>query len=1035
MESHTHTLDILYSIFQNYKSILRSSFFCLFPVFDLEGSPSRPGSRQPLAARPVANGVSPGTPIYPVLKNTEIPSRESKPEFKPPDATTISMPDVLPTERPVPIPVVANVVSAEPQIEITVEPPEYNHFPDDKPIIDLPPPPAYNSHPEEPVIEAPSIQIIPVEEEKHEKAEVSIEPERTKTTPAAENELEKQLLEQAEPLISRETEDVAEAATEPTVDASPEKDDTNDKVELAITDTQPELDETATEKEDDDEKEPKLEEGMTDEDNVMAGVDPPVIEESETTPSPEVQDLAPAVDQEIAEKPKDPTEITPIPAATVQDPELIPIVGSPESTEPSLTDALPEPVVEPGEVHPNNATPLETNIDLITDTEESKEPDDAAPLEPKIDLIPEPESVVSPLNDDQDLSAPDESEVLPERIENAEEPVDPEIESEPKIDSIEPELGMTVPQEDQALPPPVSSMDLPEIIEIVQEPEPDNESKPEIDDVEPESGISPPQDDQDLSAPDVAAVIPEKVEELKPENQTDPKLDEEKLQPEKVVAPEEDPSHTVPLETNLDDVNELESVSPPEISAVQPSDAEKPEPELESESKGESLEPETKDKEVELEVPELTEEEPVAPLENDIDEPEVSTETPEEQESSEDFTPEISSSIPETKEKEPETGLLKTDDLLPEELSEREPTITNFDEPEISTNAPEKTKTPEETKTETESSPKSDSLEAEVQEVTEKTEDPEEILKQSSPQPEMEDEAESEPEKIEEPVHIEEPISIPQPLIDSVDEPVGMPKMDSLDEPISMPDSPIHPVDEPKMEDKDESVPEKIKEPIHLDEPTSMPDSLELTVDKPVETHNVEPEIEDKDKSAPEKIEEPILVDDPISMPDSLINSVEIPADDSVEMPKADSDQPEVGGKNEGVTGRTEEPIKHDEPSNMQEIPAYSMELPGGERPIQNNSLKPTETPPPPYSTLPRISESDDSSSRSITPTPAGQTEDEAVLLAENAVLAESPMPAEATAPVMPSPHHTPPPMPQTDDASPSNSKPPKAPGPTPSKM
>merc|ERR1712037_327648 len=104
--------------------------------------------------------------------------------------------------------------------------------------------------------------------------------------------------------------------------------------------------------------------------------------------------------------------------------------------------------------------------------------------------------------------------------------------------------------------------------------------------------------------------------------------DEEKLQPEKVVAPEEDPSHTVPLETNLDDVNELESVSPPEISAVQPSDAEKPEPELESESKGESLEPETKDKEVELEVPELTEEEPVAPLENDIDEPEVSTEPP-----------------------------------------------------------------------------------------------------------------------------------------------------------------------------------------------------------------------------------------------------------------------------------------------------------------------------------------------------------------------------------------------------------------------
>jgi hypothetical protein len=87
--------------------------------FDLEGSPSRPGSRQPLAARPVANGVSPGTPIYPIL------SEENKPEFKPPDATTIRMP----TEQPIPI--VANVASAEPQIEITVEPPEYNHFTDD----------------------------------------------------------------------------------------------------------------------------------------------------------------------------------------------------------------------------------------------------------------------------------------------------------------------------------------------------------------------------------------------------------------------------------------------------------------------------------------------------------------------------------------------------------------------------------------------------------------------------------------------------------------------------------------------------------------------------------------------------------------------------------------------------------------------------------------------------------------------------------------------------------------------------------------
>jgi len=108
-----------------------------------------------------------------------------------------------------------------------------------------------------------------------------------------------------------------------------------------------------------------------------------------------------------------------------------------------------------------------------------------------------------------------------------------------------------------------------------------------------------------------------------------------------------------------------------------------------------------------------------------------------------------------------------------------------------------------------------------------------------------------------------------------------------------------------------------------------------------------------------------------------------------------------------------------------------SMDLPPGE-PLsepdtKSNSLKPIDTPPPPYSSLPRSPKSDDLS-------PPAPAEDEiAVLLAENAVLAESPLPLEASAPVVASPHHTPPPASPTNETK-SAAKPPKAPGPPPPK-
>ena len=47
-------------------------------MFDLEGSPSRPGSRQPLVTRPLANGAPPGAPLYPILSEPDIPAAEKK---------------------------------------------------------------------------------------------------------------------------------------------------------------------------------------------------------------------------------------------------------------------------------------------------------------------------------------------------------------------------------------------------------------------------------------------------------------------------------------------------------------------------------------------------------------------------------------------------------------------------------------------------------------------------------------------------------------------------------------------------------------------------------------------------------------------------------------------------------------------------------------------------------------------------------------------------------------------------------------------
>jgi len=141
-------------------------------VFDLEGSPSRPGSRQPLAPRPVANGLPPGAPIYPVIKNADRPPKEETPKPIIPEAVVITVPDEPPVEQPAPIPVVAEVVAPEPPIEITIDPPEYNHITDDAPETPATEsPPAYNAHPQgEPVLESPPMIVLPMEEDTLNKA-------------------------------------------------------------------------------------------------------------------------------------------------------------------------------------------------------------------------------------------------------------------------------------------------------------------------------------------------------------------------------------------------------------------------------------------------------------------------------------------------------------------------------------------------------------------------------------------------------------------------------------------------------------------------------------------------------------------------------------------------------------------------------------------------------------------------------------------------------------------------------------------------
>merc|ERR1712142_1195178 len=121
------------------------------------------------------------------------------------------------------------------------------------------------------------------------------------------------------------------------------------------------------------------------------------------------------------------------------------------------------------------------------------------------------------------------------------------------------------------------------------------------------------------------------------------------------------------------------------------------------------------------------------------------------------------------------------------------------------------------------------------------------------------------------------------------------------------------------------------------------------------------------------------------------------------------------------------------EPSPLTASLIDSLDLPTGE-PLSDvdgklNSLKPTESPPTPYSSLPRTPKSESSPEASMPANASQLDEEDAVLLAANAVLAESPLPAGASAPVVPPPNRTPPSSSPTVDV-PLAAKPPKPPGP-----
>lgn len=888
---------------------MRRSFFCLFSVFDLEGSPSRPGSRQPLVAR-LVNGAAPGTPLYPVLPKPVPTAHGKPPKAKTPDDVVVDIPTEKPRglaeEKPLSIPIITDILSADPGIEITVDPPEYNHAPSIP--LEAEQPPAYNSQPmEPPIIEIATEPIILMETEK----------------PV----LSEELLTSSEPEITVLDELDFEDVTKPVDD---------DKVGGTTSDPLPTI--PVVIQEDDTKSSGAEQEGEPtenmDEEPLLDAVQPLASEpetadvinsESPTleleTPSPILELATPAIPDLSLNNIEPLVEVTDTnlseePDSVIDNTSSTFDLKFPTSTE--TTDIAEQP-----DVH------LSTPLPVVLDSEELDEELDTkeTPSAPSPDdlIALEPEETSERLESGLDTRSSMPSSLDPVNIQdptNGTLPIDPDVE---KDSASEPSQQLTTTHEPDS-----------------QDDENDSapEETPELTVIMPTEGDEslkigqPPNNDilsEDVSAtPTISALsrpetptqgdIPDIITEVS--ETTEPSI-ELLPQPETTNLSTSDPlskEDESPLPVEELDLSNAES--PPPISNITDATSTPSTPEPLLTIAPEDMPTPKEDQEF-LELPE-------------VDQPSTSNDAIETANSQSSGAPQALS--PETKEA-PE-GI----DVTPQDVSSEQ-----RGSPTCDLEAPR--------------SPDFTSPEVEAEVPTSEMPNEPEI---SSIEPSIEDKLEDELE-----------------LKSETIEPTGLTPLPDVNLP-----NDLHPA--PPAED--DSVDFQPTEEAMSQEPLSQPDDdlpdlIYPTQVAPSPQPSAQPmPIDLPLPSIPETDEATDLLQGDMS--DSIVESIELASNEGLDISHPDSD-----GK--------------------------------------NNSIKPTETPPPPYSTLPRSFESEQASPKSSSPTSDSPPDDDnvAVLLAENAVLAESPLPAEASAPVVASPHHTPPPASPANGVDQPASKPPLPPG------
>ena len=1047
--------------------IRRSFFFCLFSVIDLEGSPSRPGSRQPLAARPVANEVPPGTPLYPILKETNIPAAEETPNSKVVDDVVIRMPEDPVSETIPTISVIAEV-SPEPTYKLTVDPPEYNHVPTSGPS-GKEPPPAYNSHHEEPIMEISAQPIIPMEIEKPVQSEApkfeflvedepvesagddkQREPDTDQVPEIPEIVVEAESAESSEEQNESSSETAGQESpaivitpaetpepVEPSSDTLPEPKSTieiegpapAEREEQAVDPPEvsstadleapadiPVSDEIISDEHLTDMPEPTPAEELVAPDTPESAESKELqavpVENTETaaldtpagTPEPDVIHVEPSTGTMPEPEPKAETglesEVQP-----VLPPADIPLSEEIISDEPS-TDIMPEAIPaeeledpaahEPAESKDLLTAPVEVaesaDIDFLTGTPEPV-------VEPSTNIKPEPEQEQEKEQEqEQEPEKSEEKHVLSPEIATTEteapsESTEPVLAEEPSQSVFEPDTSITtVPEFDL----PLSSPPQPEVITLSETPEPMTESESVL---APTSQPATPDssDSSKLSTPE-----PEVIQSEEPPvtNTDDPALPEpvESIpeQSESTIEPSEEPEAPAIYKP------EEPSAQGQSVPSTESESAPVPTSHPEVLATSDSSKPSTPEPEV------IKAEEPTV----------TNTEAPAFSEPVESIPEQSASTMEPTEEPESTTESESAPVPTADEPSTPEPEMNKPEEPPVSEtffepieSMPEAPASPETDNFPEATMPHEPALTAEATSAPLSVSQPEdETSRPSTPEPELiipeEPTTPEAPEPTKSSVHEDPPFTVdsepssfePDEPLDLISEGVSNLELDHATSTEPEVSTESEPHESPETEDQTISLFKEASLPkaATSDEPFTHPDDIIpdlIYQDAPKET-NQDAQIPLLRQSPPlsNDLLAPILeTDEAIDAPqgdpmaDSLVESVDLTISEGAEMPHHDSD---------GIS----------------------------------NNLKPTETPPPPYSTLPRSCENDNASSKSSSPTSVSPIDDDdddvAVLLAENAVLAESPLPAEASAPVVPSPHHTPRPASPNDGAF---GKPPKA--------